>query len=222
MPDFVFDSSLVLYLPLYQLDGESFMSRDTYGHLVLVSGGTLWTPQGRYFDGVDDKISCGNNSVLESANNLTIVLWVKPGAQVNAYAAIISKQDDTGDPYKGYLIDRNDTSNTQYRFVYGTGSAYRVATNFIVTTTGVWQQIAVTKSGTTVTMFVNSVQTSTETMASATIGTNTDNLQLGDWPDSGAGRRYWVGDIGEVYVYNRALSPLEVQNNYLKTKWRYQ
>ena len=58
--DFIFDPSLVLYLPLYQPDGASFASRDAYGHLCTVTG-ALWTPQGRTFDGADDIIDLGNN-----------------------------------------------------------------------------------------------------------------------------------------------------------------
>jgi len=50
--DFIFDPSLVLYLPLYQLDGWAFMSRDAYGHLCSVTG-AKWTPQGRDLDEQD-------------------------------------------------------------------------------------------------------------------------------------------------------------------------
>jgi len=33
--------------------------------------------------------------------------------------------------------------------------------------------------------------------------------------------RDFDGRIGEVRLYNRALTPLEIENNYLATKWRY-
>ena len=35
---FIFDPSLVLYLSLWKLDGDSFMSKDAYGHLCTVTG----------------------------------------------------------------------------------------------------------------------------------------------------------------------------------------
>ena len=53
--NFIFDPSLVLYLPLHQRDGSSFMSKDAYGHVCTVTG-AVWTPEGRLFDGVDDYI----------------------------------------------------------------------------------------------------------------------------------------------------------------------
>jgi hypothetical protein len=46
--------------------------------------------------------------------------------------------------------------------------------------------------------------------------TNTDSVKIG-----GGETETWLGVIGEVRVYNRALSPLEIQHNYLATKWRY-
>jgi hypothetical protein len=33
--------------------------------------------------------------------------------------------------------------------------------------------------------------------------------------------RFFTGVIGEIIAYNRALTPLEIQHNYLATKWRY-
>jgi len=50
--DFIFDPSLVLCLPLYERDGSSFPSRDTYGHLCTVTG-ALWRENGHYFGGLD-------------------------------------------------------------------------------------------------------------------------------------------------------------------------
>ena len=55
---FKLDPSLVLYLPLYELDGSSFRSRDAYGHLATVTG-ALWTPQGRTLMGQMTKLTAG-------------------------------------------------------------------------------------------------------------------------------------------------------------------
>ena len=71
--NFIFDPYLVLYLPLYELDGASFMSKDAYGHLCTVIG-ALWRPNGRYFDGIDDRIDLGI-ALLGNANTLEI--WAR-------------------------------------------------------------------------------------------------------------------------------------------------
>ena len=33
--DYIFDSSVALYLPLCELDGTSFQSKDAYGHMCV-------------------------------------------------------------------------------------------------------------------------------------------------------------------------------------------
>ena len=77
--NFVFDPSLVLYLPLYEMDGASFASRDAYGHRCTVTG-ALWRPNGRYFDAVNDGINCGTGSNLNLGNTMdkyTMTAWIK-------------------------------------------------------------------------------------------------------------------------------------------------
>ncbi|MDO8687497.1 MAG: hypothetical protein Q7K41_02790, partial [Dehalococcoidales bacterium] len=80
--DFIFDPSLVLYLPLYEPDSSSLMSKDAYGHLAAVTGAT-WGTLGRTFDGSDDQIDCGNASSLVTAfggdttGSYTYLWWQK-------------------------------------------------------------------------------------------------------------------------------------------------
>lgn len=51
---------------------------------------------------------------------------------------------------------------------------------------------------------------------------NTDNyLYFGQSNPGADNQGYYAGEIGKVQVYNRALSPQEVKNNYLATKSRY-
>ncbi len=46
---------------------------------------------------------------------------------------------------------------------------------------------------------------------------NTDSVKIG-----GGERETWLGIIGEVRVYNRALTAAEIELNYLATKGRYE
>ena len=77
MADFIYDPSLVLYIPLHQLDGSLFMSQDAYGHLCTVTG-AAWTLQGYDFDGTDDKIDCGSNTILDNLfdGGGTVLAWI--------------------------------------------------------------------------------------------------------------------------------------------------
>jgi len=46
----------ILDLPLRYLDGDSFMSRDVYGHVCTPRNGAKWTLRGYHMDGVDDYV----------------------------------------------------------------------------------------------------------------------------------------------------------------------
>ena len=96
--DFIVDPSLVLYLPLYKKDGSSFVSGEGYGHLGTVSG-ALWRPNGRYFDGVDDKINLPDVSPLSPTSQITLEAWFNP-ARTNTGRVISKFPSD----YKGWSM----------------------------------------------------------------------------------------------------------------------
>ena len=72
-------------------------------------------------------------------------------------------------------------------------------------------------------LYVDGVlQTDTDanTLSFADLGGMTE-VTFGKWKVADAAHP-WDCYIGEVRLYNRRLTPLEVQHNYLATKWRYQ
>ncbi len=210
--DFIRDPSLVLDLPLYKLDGASFMSRDAYGHLCVVTG-ALWRPQGRDFDGNDDYIDCGGGIGLPIGNSdRTIELWVKPDTLANwtgfflygtlaAGGAILFYTGSDGDRL---LLGRHGLS----------------VTSSLVLTTGVFQHIVATVSaGDQVNFSLDGQHAGPYTLSGIDTTLNVTYIGMGggacDDPNMD-------GLIGEVRIYSRALTPLEIQHNYLATKWRYQ
>lgn len=216
--NFIFDPSLVLYLPLHELAGSSFMSRDAYGHLCTVTG-ALWRPDGRYFDGSDDKIDCGASSVFNfGTGDFTLEAWAKTNSATGG--------DETDgvllEKYiypAGYAVNIGDTSNKgKVRFwVYNGG--YQV--NLLSTRTvddGNAHHIVAVRDGTTQLVYIDG---------------NLDNSGAGELRNvDSTGHvtigyeeyhnfRYFYQLIGEIRVYRRALVPTEIQHNYQTTKWRY-
>ena len=210
--DFIFDPSLVLYLPLGKLDGASFMSRDAYGHLCTVTG-ALCTPRGRDFDGTDDYVGCGTDIFMAAtfAGGFTVEAWLNVDTLDDDYQAAIS--------IKGRLeLGVYATTDKAYLFVYDDpGSCWVLGDSAI--STGRWYHIAGTWDGVTNKIFVNGVQ------QADTDTSNVPALDVSRAITIGAHYNGTVrnldGLIGEVRVYSRALSPLEIQCNHLATKWRY-
>ncbi len=72
--DKVLDPALLLYLPLYRLNGGAFASLDGLGHRCLATGGET-RPQGRWFDGMDDLLVVPDHPALNfgGAGDFTIM-----------------------------------------------------------------------------------------------------------------------------------------------------
>jgi len=205
---FIFDPTLVLYLPLYNLDGASFMSKDAYGHLCTVTG-AIWRPDGRYLDGLDDKLDLGSDFIGTTA--LTIMAWIYPeGWGGLNYGRVL----DNG---KTRFMLRNNTSQQTLAFNSDGSTWTEAATGAI--SLDAWQFAAVTRTAVGVANFyVNGEASGTADQDSGTPAAATTNLYIGCRSDDAV---TFEGTIGEVFVHNRVLTPQEIQRNYLATKWRY-
>ena len=206
--DFILDPSLVLYMPLYELDGVSFVSKDTYGHLCTVTG-ALWRPEGRSFDGSDDDIDCGSNIALAN-RSFTLEAWTKRRA-TGGYHFVISQGVNVdyqliyfryGSANKFWFTFKGDPHKTSNSYldlntwVHWVGT-YDVETNALV----------LYRNG-------NIVMTATSTQDYS----GSSNLYVGESAITG---QNFNGLIGEVRVYTRPLTAQEIRHNYLATKWRY-
>ena len=210
--DFVFDPSLVLYLPLYELDGASFMSKDARGHLCTVTG-ALWRPNGHYFDGTNDYIDCGSSSEFDITSEITFGGWIKPsGVASNVY---IMSKDNPGVGQAYGLRQVTTAIQTQMRIG---GDWKQISSSGLTLTTTEFFCVEVTFDGSTITVFANGGVSNTGA-ASGAIGTSSYNVFLGRKANANADN--YGGLISEFWLYNRALTPQEIQHNYLATKWRY-
>jgi hypothetical protein len=211
--NFVFDSSLVLYLPLYKLDGASFMSRDAYGHLCQRTG-ALWRPNGHYFDGTDDRIVVAHHSALDfGTGDFSLEIWLRVSSSGGAIQRLISKQSAAWLFFRliGGKATLSIKDGTNQQTVTGSGDLRD----------DIWHHLVATADRDSSTGLMLSVDGETDVTDDATgIGSisNTTPLQIARFS---GGAEYFKGDMGEVRIYRRLLTPLEIQRNYLATKWRY-
>lgn len=214
----------VLYLPLWRPDmgpagGGTIYSKDSYGHTCTVTG-AVWTPQGRYFDGVDDKITIPDHNALDITGNLTIEIWLKihglednagilqkgvatPSFAIDQYSGVSNRLD-----CKAYDVDGNFT-----RWVTGAVAAFDTFFHFVFISI----QNADTQG------HVNGISNGAAeyTRADKALRVNASDLLLGT--SGNVGTQYYSNiTIGEIRIYNRALSASEREHNRLATKWRYQ
>ena len=223
--DFILDSSLVLYLPLYRLDGASIMSEDGYGHLCTVTG-ALWRPNGRCFDG-DDKITLADTDVLSFGNAtvddpLTFMTWIRM-VDTSSFM-VFSKIDNTVREYTCgttssdlFYIQLFDANNVNFLYAYT--SAVTAYENKFIHVAWTYDGSGL---GTGISIYLNGEPQSLTLQPSGTYVAMHNTATL---PWVGAAKyatpAYCNGYIGEFLAARRCYTTLEVQHNYLATKWRY-
>ena len=207
------DPGCVLYLPLHSLDGASFMSKDAYGHLCTVTG-ALWTPRGRSFDGLDDDIDCGNAISLRNHNSMTIEGWLNINS-VAANSPVVSKFNCCNVGLENCIGVNGYKIQCQFRM----NNADHLLSGGTITLNA-WYHIAVTLTKGSQVLYLDGQAVDSDTLA-YDLDTATANTVIGRGYFRGATTTA-SGLITGIKLRNRALTALEIQHNYLATKWRYQ
>jgi len=166
------------------------------------------------FNGVNDYVNCGNDTMLNPIEAITIELWAKVDAAdmgESLYAPIIRRNNT-------YLLRAdNGTIGVNFNFFiyYGTNwepGAYSVS-RFAF---GVWHHVVGTYDRQHVRIYVNGKLKSSSARTGA-MPLNENNTVVGFWNND-----FFPGLIDEVRIYDRALSLEEVRGNMFASKrYRY-
>jgi concanavalin A-like lectin/glucanase superfamily protein len=120
-------------------------------------------------------------------------------------------------PFILHTRAQNDVSlfyivGTGFSFGFYDGSSHNATSG--AASTGVWYHVVGVwdKANSLLRLYVNGLQTGT--VATGTPNTTTDINTIGSQVQSGVPGNTWAGQIEGVRIYNRALSPVEVQQLY--------
>ncbi len=157
-------------------------------------------------------IADGSQAGLDFADALTFSTWVKFETDpVGGDVAYIGKRLGSGNQ-RSYLLYQSGATTLTFESQtdgLAAGCAVSVTWN---PTTATWYHVAVTKSGTSVSFYVNgSQQGSTQTCSNATIFNGTAPFQVGGWTDGGF---YTDGILDDTRVWSRSLSSGEISSLY--------
>lgn len=84
---------------------------------------------------------------------------------------------------------------------------------------GSWYLVMFTRDSSSLKLYVNGVQVNS--VANTLVGSITNAQELWIGRSAYVGAYQWVGDIGQVFVYDRVLSPAEMLQNYNATRATY-
>jgi chitodextrinase len=198
------------------LAGAWGFSEGTGGTTADASGngntGTItsasWTAQGRYgsalsFNGANSVVRIPNSASLNVTTGMTLSAWVRPTAAQGGWRTILQRQADA------YFLH---ASNGDPLHPAG-GGTFGGSTDFVGGPTAIpvnaWTHVALTYDLATVRLYVSGTQAATRA-ATGAIQTNTNPLWIGGNTPYG---EYFQGLIDEARVYNRALTPAEIQTD---------
>ena len=189
-----------------QGSGASVTDASGNGQTGTISGAT-WTPQGKFgsalsFNGINNWVTVASSSLLNLTAGMTLEAWILSTA-TSGTRDVIVKEGSNLDIYNLYARNwRGRPESNAY-----IGGSNRTAEGGVALPANVWTHLAGTYDGTTVRLFVNGTQVASAAITGA-IATSTGALRIGGnsmWGE------YFQGTIDEVRIYNRALTPAEIQ-----------
>ncbi len=189
---------------------------------TLVNSPTYSSSFGGYIttNGTSSFATIANNSTLDD-NTVTVSLWLQYTSVTadggSGYGSIISLGSSSG-TYNGWNL--YIYLNTLYAQIKTNPSPSETNITGTTLSTGTWYNITlVAVSGGTSYLYLNNILLN----SAATIGftvTNAQPLRIARAVD--AFWSYFGGNLGQITIYNRALTTLELTDNYNNTKTRFQ
>jgi hypothetical protein len=157
-------------------------------------------PSSAYRFSAGDVIEVADDAALDLTDALTIAAWIQP--QVAAGKYVLTKHDpDHGGSAYSLDIYPGTVRSVLKNAALGSGGAEGVTP----IQAGVWQHIAVTWDGSLCRVYYDGVEDGTGLFSGTLINTP-DPVLIGKYYDS------FIGDIDEVWLFERALSPVEVHD----------
>lgn len=148
-----------------------------------------------------------NNAAYFPTNAITAEAWVNPSTFSgcnDSYRIVHTVQSQL----RGWLLGLN-CSGTVFAQIFNDAGQSNGITSTVSLPTGQFTHVALTWDGANLRLYIDGILNSTVVTTIAALGSNTDNLRIGNAINFG-----FVGRIDEVGIYNRALAATEIRANY--------
>lgn len=184
-------------------------ARGNTGTLTNMAAASDWPrSQGRYcldFDTTNDYVTLGSSPHLDLVDSFSISFWMYPtlsgGTKTQAF---IYKRNSLNNYPWGVV---SETSNKVRLFSNaGSDASFTSSTSY---TLNAWNHIVATRTGTSVAIYINGVQSGTGTLALGSSNPTADTI-IGA-QNFGTLGSYFSGNIDDIRIYNRVLQPSEVK-----------
>ena len=193
---------------MYSMTGSLSGTLNNGTEYSNLNGGTF------VFDGTDDYISTETFD-MGTPTDITLECWIRVNGTLDSNDRKVMHYDKTGTTNAVFQL-RKGTSDSRLMYQAHNGSQWYTMTDVDAIEVDTWAHFIITHAGTSAIMYKNGIQAATATMGNLD-WTNANNLLIG----YRAASEYWKGNIALMKIYDRALSPKEVQQNYIAHKARF-
>jgi hypothetical protein len=199
---------------------HDFSGHRNEGHL---EGQAQWT-QGRFqgavgFNGNASAVEVPNSPSLEPAA-VSVSAWVKSSASPGDYKYIVAKGAE-GCLAASYGLYTGANGGLEFYVSSNTGLSYTLSPDAGQGVwNGQWHNVVGTYSGSKVKLYVDGREVGSATADTAPIAYGlftSNNLLIGDY--AGCSGTDFSGSIDEVKVFDRVLSPFEIETGYGLSRW---
>ena len=183
-----------------------------------ITGSVNWPGEGRWtgknaleFSG--GYVNCGNDKHLDIADEITIEAWIKVSSWVSWERVVSARFEELiGSIDNGYVLSLGNNYNIQaYFYPYSTDGFGTPAGSIELNK---WYHVVMTATLTKIILYVNGVKYETLSNMGVIVPGAGDMLIIGTNPGTPPSGYPFRGLIGEVAIYNRALSAKEIKGHY--------
>ena len=190
--------------------GTSVSDASGNGNMGTLLNSPIWTTGVKgtalSFDGVGDYVDMGNSpSVNISGTAITVHAWVK-GTSPGNYKYIVSKTNATNVGYALYT-----GSMGTLRFYVGIGGGLMITPDVPSPWDDIWHHVVGVYDGGSLRLYIDGVERASVAATGNIADSSARSLNIGRFSEGG---NLLKGAIDDVQIYNRALSPTEIQQLY--------
>jgi hypothetical protein len=167
-------------------------------------------------DGTNDYITIPNSSILRPSTELTVSMWVKANSFTSEWNRLLGQ--DYSVSFGGYLIFLETGGKLIRALHYANGTEKRCNTNIELSLITFKNIVFTFKMGDAIRSFFDGVASTTVSLNAGTFAYNTNPLYISNTTSGG---NWFNGQISNTSIYNRALTPEEIQQNFNATRGRY-
>jgi hypothetical protein len=208
----LWDGLVGAWMPSLGVTGETLRDvsgNGNHGTLTNMDAASDWVATSKGlaldFDGVDDSCFIPSSDDL-ALTTLTISIWLKKET-LNTLQYFLTKTQN-----KTYELSSHTNNGVRYRINNGVTTVFNVPS---LLNDSEWHNVTVAHNGNDVVFYFDGKQNTT---GNGTIINSTSGIMIGANISAGsdvAVAQFWSGNIGQISIYNRALSPSEIKHLYV-------